>query len=169
MQVHRRAKLDPAGRLALCQAIESGMSLRQAAACLSVSPATAHRWWHRYRAASSTKRLSLAWRTDPADLTARRDCATTLQEHVCEVRRHTGWGPRLVAGEVGLAHSTVWKVLHRHGLARAASTTRDTTALRMALSWRSVAHGHRPPCALRAARPSRHGRSLPAQSSLDGR
>jgi len=47
MQIHGRAKLGPAGRLALCEAIESGMTFRQAAACLNVSPATAHRWWHR--------------------------------------------------------------------------------------------------------------------------
>jgi transposase InsO family protein len=40
------------------------------------------------------------------------------QELICEVRRRTGWGPRLVAGETGFAHSTVWKVLHRHGLSR---------------------------------------------------
>jgi hypothetical protein len=30
MRIHGRAKLGPAGRLALCQAIESGMSLRGA-------------------------------------------------------------------------------------------------------------------------------------------
>jgi transposase InsO family protein len=40
------------------------------------------------------------------------------QEVICEARRHTGWGPRLVAGETGHPHSTVWKVLHRHGLSR---------------------------------------------------
>jgi len=40
------------------------------------------------------------------------------QERICEARRHTGWGPRLVAGATGHPHSTVWKVLHRHGLSR---------------------------------------------------
>ena len=33
---------------ALVCAIEGGMSLKAAAACFSVSPATAHRWWHRW-------------------------------------------------------------------------------------------------------------------------
>lgn len=46
MKVHANAALGPAGRLALCDAIESGMTLR-AAAALNVAPATAHRWWHR--------------------------------------------------------------------------------------------------------------------------
>jgi transposase InsO family protein len=40
------------------------------------------------------------------------------QERICEARRRTGWGPRLVAGATGFPHSTVWKVLHRHGLSR---------------------------------------------------
>jgi hypothetical protein len=40
MRVHGRAELGPA---ALCQAIERGMSFREAAASLSVSPATAQR------------------------------------------------------------------------------------------------------------------------------
>jgi transposase len=118
MQIHGRAKLGPAGRLALCQAIESGMSFRQAAACLNVSPATAHRWWHRYAVASLAKRQSLAW---AADRSSRPRCSPRLlsaeaQERICKARLRTGWGPRLVAGETGFAHSTVWKVLHRHGL-----------------------------------------------------
>jgi transposase InsO family protein len=41
-----------------------------------------------------------------------------VQERICECRRRTGWGPRLVAAVTGLAQSTVWKVLRRHGLSR---------------------------------------------------
>ena len=48
----RRCKLGLQGRLELVTLIEQGSTLRQAAACLSVAPATAHRWWHRWRAAS---------------------------------------------------------------------------------------------------------------------
>ena len=50
MHVHANAKLGLAGRRELVVAIERGMSLKQAAACFSVSPATAHRWWHRWLA-----------------------------------------------------------------------------------------------------------------------
>jgi hypothetical protein len=64
MQIHGRAKLGPAGRLALCESIERGLTLRQAAAAMSVSPATAHRWWHRYAVASLAERQSLAWAAD---------------------------------------------------------------------------------------------------------
>ena len=120
MQIHGRAKLGPAGRLALCEAIERGMTFRQAAAALSVSPATAHRWWHRYRVASPAERHSLGWAADRSSRPYRspRLLSAPEQERICQARRHTGWGPRLVAGAVGHPHSTVWKVLHRHGLSR---------------------------------------------------
>ena len=121
MQIHGRAKLGPAGRLALCEAIEDGMTFRQAAAALSVSPATAHRWWHRI--ARFAGRSAIRWRGRPIArvvLIALRGCSTPArQERICEARRRTGWGPRLVAGATGHPHSTVWKVLHRHGLSRA--------------------------------------------------
>ena len=120
MQVHRRAKLGPAGRLALCQLIDDGMTFRAAAAALKVSPATAHRWWGRYQAALPAKRHSLAWAADRSSRPHRspRLLDAQTQAAICEARRHTGWGPRLVGSATGHPHSTVWKVLHRHGLSR---------------------------------------------------
>jgi transposase InsO family protein len=53
MSNHRNAKLGLAGRYALVSAIAEGMTLKQAAACFNVSPATAHRWWHRWREATA--------------------------------------------------------------------------------------------------------------------
>ena len=47
MILHRNAKLGLAGRCALVEAIERGMSLKAAAAAFSVSPATACRWSRR--------------------------------------------------------------------------------------------------------------------------
>ncbi|MGH2450309.1 MAG: helix-turn-helix domain-containing protein [Candidatus Limnocylindria bacterium] len=55
MQLHRNARLGLRGRHELVLAIESGMSLKAAAAAFSVSPATAHRWWHRWRAAGHVR------------------------------------------------------------------------------------------------------------------
>ena len=48
MDLHANAKLGLAGRRELVLAIEGGMSLKAAAAAFGVSPATAHRWWHRW-------------------------------------------------------------------------------------------------------------------------
>jgi len=33
------------------------------------------------------------------------------QARICAARRRSGWGPRLLAGETGHAHATVWRAL----------------------------------------------------------
>jgi transposase InsO family protein len=120
MLLHANAKLGLAGRLALVRAIEDGLSLKAAAAAFSVSPATAHRWWHRWLDASEEARRSLSCLLDRSSRPHRspRLLAAELQQRICDCRRETGWGPRLVAGATGFAHSTVWKVLKRAGLSR---------------------------------------------------
>jgi transposase len=116
MYLHANAKLGLAGRFALVTAIDEGMSLRAAAVCFNVSPATAHRWWHRWlaggRRAEALQDRSSRPRRSP------RLLAAELQERICDCRRRTGWGPRLVAGATGYAHSTVSKVLKRAGISR---------------------------------------------------
>jgi transposase-like protein len=59
MYLHANAKLGLAGRLALVRSIEDGLSLKAAAAAFSVSPATAHRWWHRWLEAGEEARRTL--------------------------------------------------------------------------------------------------------------
>jgi transposase InsO family protein len=122
MYLHANAKLGLAGRLALVEAIEEGMTLKAAAAAFSVSPATAHRWWHRRLEAGESARGTLACLFDRSSRPHRspRRLAPELAEAICACRRETGWGPRLVAGATGCAHSTVWKVLRRAGLSRPA-------------------------------------------------
>jgi transposase InsO family protein len=116
MYLHADAKLGLAGRVALVGAIDRGMTLKQAAAAFSVSPATAHRWCHRWvdggRQASALLDRSSRPHRSP------RLLAPELQQRICDCRRQTGWGPRLVAGATGFAHSTVWKVLKRAGISR---------------------------------------------------
>jgi transposase InsO family protein len=120
MYLHANAKLGLAGRLALVHAIEEGLSLKAAAAAFSVSPAAAHRWWHRWLGAGEEARRTLSCLFDRSSRPHRspRQLAPELAEAICECRRRTGWGPRLVAGATGFAHSTVWKVLKRAGISR---------------------------------------------------
>src|SRR3954471_10963085 len=120
MDLHANAKLGLAGRLALVRVVESGLSFRDAAACFSVSPATAHRWWHRWRAAGEEARRSLSCLFDRSSRPhcSPRQLAPELEQAICACRRATGWGPRLVGGATGFAHSTVWKVLRRAGISR---------------------------------------------------
>jgi transposase InsO family protein len=127
MSVHRNAKLGLAGRFALVSAVEGGASLRSAAAAFNVSPATAHRWWHRWLAASEEARSTLVCLFDRSSRphSSPRQLAPELAEAICDCRRKTGWGPRLVAGATGFAHSTVSKVLERAGISRPARAARE--------------------------------------------
>src|SRR5438034_3525621 len=123
MYLHANAKLGLAGRLALVRCVDDGLSLRAAAARFRVSPATAHRWWHRWldrgREAGALLDRSSRRHRSP------RVLAAELQERICDCRRKTGWGPRLVAGATGFAHSTVWKVLKRAGLSRRRAAVKE--------------------------------------------
>ena len=127
MSLHRNAKLGLAGRYALVSAIEGGMTLKQAAVRFSVSPATAHRWWHRWLEAGEEARRTLSCLFDRSSRPHRspRQLAPDLAEAICSCRRKTGWGPRLVAGVTGFCHSTVWKVLRRAGISRPLRPVRE--------------------------------------------
>ena len=128
MKVHGNAALGPAGRLALVQAIESGMTLRAAAAALNVAPATAHRWWHRWRAASESERRSGSSLRDRPCTPHRqpRRLSAVEEEPILRARRETNLGPGRLAGICRRARSTIWKVLHRHGLSRRRGPGRET-------------------------------------------
>jgi transposase InsO family protein len=123
MLLHANAKLGLAGRLALVRAVEGGLSLKAAAAAFSVSPATAHRWWHRWLEGGRQPQALLDRSSRPRH--SPRLLAAELQQRICDCRRQTGWGPRLVAGATGFAHSTVWKVLRRNGLSRRAAAVKE--------------------------------------------
>src|SRR5690242_13595837 len=116
MLVHANAKLGLAGRLAMVRAVEDGLSLKAAAAAFSVSPATVRRWWHRWLAGGRQAGALVDHSSRPHRFP--RLLAAELQERICDCRRKTGWGPGLVAGATGFAHSTVSKVLKRAGLSR---------------------------------------------------
>src|SRR3954452_3875188 len=128
MRVHANAKLGPAGRLAVVLLIEGGCSLRTAAAESSVSVATAHRWWHRWLDASEQARCSGAWAADRSSRPRRcpRWLGELEEQRICEARRRTNLGPGRLAGLLGRARSTIWKVLQRHGLSRRARGERQT-------------------------------------------
>jgi transposase InsO family protein len=123
MYLHANAKLGLGGRLALVRAIEDGLSLKAAAAAFSVSPATVHRWWHRWL--DGGREPSTLFDRSSRPKRSPRLLAAELEERICECRRETGWGPRLVAGVTGFAHSTVWKVLRRHGLSRRQTAAKE--------------------------------------------
>jgi transposase InsO family protein len=128
MDIHANAVLGPAGRIAVVQAIESGMTLRAAAAALNVAPATAHRWWHRWCDASEEDRRQGTWLCDRSSRPHRqpRRLNSAEEEPILRARRETGLGPGRLAGICRRARSTIWKVLHRHGLSQRRRGARET-------------------------------------------
>jgi transposase InsO family protein len=129
MDFHASHALGLPQRHALVAAIERGVTLRAAAAAFSVSPATAHRWWSRWRAASDAERASRVCLRDRSSrpLRSPRRLSAAEEEPILRARRETGLGPGRLAGIVRRARSTIWKVLHRHGLSRRPSAPRETT------------------------------------------
>src|SRR5688572_26532880 len=127
MQMHRRAKLGLAGRHELVLRIEGGMSQKAAAAAFCVSPATANRWFRRWREASEHERRSLACLQDRSSRphTSPRMLSVVEQDRICELRERTGWGPRLIASQLGRPHSTVHRTLKRRGCSRRPRAPRE--------------------------------------------
>jgi transposase InsO family protein len=124
----RRCKLGLAGRLELVRLVERGCSLRAAAAALGVAPATAHRWWHRWRVAGEAERASrVCLATRPP---RPRSCPWALPEaaerRILAARERTGYGPARLAGLVGFCRGTIWKVLKRHGVSTRRRGERQT-------------------------------------------
>jgi transposase InsO family protein len=115
-----RCKLGLAGRLELVLLIERGSTLRAAAAALNVAPATAHRWWHRWLAASEAQRASRECLRARAPVP--RSCPWALsaeaEQRIVAARTQTNLGPARLAGLVGYRRSTIYKVLKRHGCSR---------------------------------------------------
>jgi transposase len=94
MSFHRNAKLGLAGRYALVRSVEDGLSLKAAAAAFSVSPATVHRWWHRWLQAGEEARASLSCLLDRSSRPRRspRRLAPELAEAICDCRRKQAGG-----------------------------------------------------------------------------
>ena len=113
----RRCKLGLAGRFELVTLIERGASLRAAAAALNVAPATAHRWWHRWKQASEDERASKSCLSTRRPVP--RSCPWALspedEQAILDARAKTNWGPMRLTFLTGRHRSTIWKVLARHG------------------------------------------------------
>jgi transposase InsO family protein len=120
MNLHANAKLGLAGRRQLVLAIESGASIRAAAAAFAVSPATAHRWWHRFLDGCSLADRSSRPHSQP------RRLSPAEEEQILRARREANLGPARIAALVRRPRSTVWKVLHRYGLSRRPRGERQT-------------------------------------------
>ena len=107
--------------------LQQGFTRRQAAAWRRVSVATVQYWIERYRSAGDAERGSGAWAQDRPSTPQHQPARSNEDVHdrVCEARRRTGWGPRLIASELGMAHATVSRCLLRRGMSRRPPVARE--------------------------------------------
>jgi transposase InsO family protein len=100
--------------------LEQGYTRRQAAAWRRVSVSTVQYWIDRYREAGEADRLSGGWAEDRPCIPHRQPALSgpDVHDRVCAERRRTGWGPRLIASELEMAHATVSRCLKRRGMSR---------------------------------------------------
>jgi transposase InsO family protein len=118
---HRNARLTEFGRLLLVQRItELGWPPAQAAESLGVSRATAYKWLGRYR---QHGRAGLADRPSRPHRCPHALPASRVRQVLAARRRHRQ-GPHRLAFRLGMARSTVYGVLRRHGVSRLAHTDR---------------------------------------------
>lgn len=120
--MHRNARLTPEGRRILCERIASGRPVAHVAAEMAVSRTTAYRWWGRYRTEGlagledrSSVPKSCPHRTPPE-----------VEAQIVALRRAEKLGPVRIGARLGVAASTVWRVLARHGVNRLAWLDRPT-------------------------------------------
>ena len=118
---HRNARLTEFGRLLLVQRItELGWPAAQAAESLGVSRATAYKWLGRYRAHGQA---GLADRPSRPHRCSHALTAAQVRRVLAARRRHRQ-GPHRLAWRLGMARSTIYGVLRRHGQSRLAHADR---------------------------------------------
>lgn len=107
--------------------VGQGFTRRQAAAWRRVSVSTVQFWVARYHAASEDQRRDGSWAADRPSTPHHQPALSSLEVHdrVCEARQRTGWGPRLIASELGMAHATVSRCLARRGMSRMPAGERE--------------------------------------------
>lgn len=131
MPTHANAPLTVEGRWRMVNLIAQGTSLRAAARRFSVSPATAHRWWHRFCQANRT-RASLCDRSSRPHRSPRR-LRPDEEAPILAARRTTNLGPGRLAHICRRHRSTIYKVLARHGMSR--RRTAPTPVSRRRYEW----------------------------------
>ena len=110
---HANAPLTLEGRRRLARlVVEEGWPVRRVAERFQVSPATASRWVGRYRAGQPMEDRSCRPHHSPGRL-ARR-----TERRIISLRLNRRWGPHRIAYHLGLARSTVGRILTRYNMPR---------------------------------------------------
>jgi len=110
----RRMRFSFESRCRLVSLVVGGMSPQAAAAACGASRATGYRLWRRFQEGGWPALVD----RPPVPRRQPRRCTAELEQRILAAREYANAGPLIVAGQLGLPASTVWKVLRRHGRSR---------------------------------------------------
>ena len=110
----KRMRFSFESRCRLVSLIIEGASPPAAAAACGASRATAYRLWRRYREGGWAALHDRA----PVPKHQPRRLSRELEQRILQAREYANAGPLIVAAQLGLPASTVWKVLRRYGVSR---------------------------------------------------
>lgn len=120
--MHGNARLTPLGRLALVMRVEAGRPVAHVAAEMAVSRPTAYKWWNRWREEGPEGLVDRPSRA----LSCPHRTPTEVESAIAELRRTLKLGPVRIGARLGVAASTVHRVLCRLGLNRLSWMDRPT-------------------------------------------
>jgi transposase InsO family protein len=120
--MHRNAPLTPLGRRMLVERVLGGRPVAHVAHEMGISRPTAYKWLRRYLSEGSE---GLRDRSSRPHRSPRR-CSSELEWRIVDLRRRRKAGPWRIGEELGVAPSTVHRVLVRHGISRLAWMDRPT-------------------------------------------
>src|SRR5690348_3593234 len=88
--------------VSLC--LDQEMSRREAASYRRVSVSSVQYWINRYRTATEAELADGSWAEDRPSTPHHQPARVSddVHDRVCEARKRTGWGPRLIASELGM-------------------------------------------------------------------
>ena len=138
---HGNASLTPLGRLRLARCVvDDGWPLRRAAERFGVSVTTAQRWSGRYR------QQGVVGMGDRSSRPCRcpQQLPTRTEHRIMGLRISRRWGPARIAYRLGLAPSTVSKVLARYQAPRL-SWTDPATGCRLRAKPKAFRYEHKAP------------------------
>ena len=112
--MHANARLTPIGRLTLVMRIEGGRPVAHVAHEMGISRPTAYKWWRRW---CEEGELGLVDRSSRAYHCPHRT-SPDIEAQIAELRTTLKLGPARIGYRLGVAPSTVHRVLSRLGLNR---------------------------------------------------
>ena len=120
--MHANARLTPIGRLTLCLRIEEGRPVAHVAPEMGISRATGYKWWKRFCEEGVEGLVDRSSRPHRCP----HRTAPELEAQIGELRSELKLGPARIGYRLGVAPSTVHRVLVRLGLNRLAWMDRPT-------------------------------------------